>query len=142
MMPVPAPLAVILPVISISPSPLISYPVILRSASIAMTKSPSVNTAPAVVLSSIPGISAPPPPVTNTPPAVVPSPEYSFLVSVTYISSPSAGVILVLFASVPRLSFKAILIVSWYLFYIFIQCTKKLFVYFKKSPCSLANICL
>ena len=110
-MPVPAPLAVISPEILISPSPTISCPVILKSASMLIVASPSVNT-DTVALSVIPVKLPPPLPPCSTPPGVLPSPTYSFLVSVTYIISPSAGVILVLFASVPRLSFKAMIIVS------------------------------
>jgi len=41
------------------------------------------------------------------PPAVVPSPTYNCLVSVTYISSPSEGVIPNLSALVPRLTCNA-----------------------------------
>ena len=163
-MPVPAPLAVTSPDILISPSPTISCPVILKSTSILIFASLSVKT-DAVALSVMP-VKLPPPPLPpcNTPPGVVPSPTYIFLVSVTYIISPSAGVILVLFASVPRLSFKAILksprCTVLYIYHIYTEtifkrqrllqlCIKNtvaiafcLLVYFKKACCSFLNVFL
>ena len=88
------PLALIVPVILILPVPVILLP--FKSSS-----PPSCGEVSASNASIVPAIEV-------VPPAVVPSPMYSCLVSVTYINSPAKGVMPNRSAFVPRLTCKAI----------------------------------
>ena len=79
-------------------------------------------------------------PLTMLPPVVVPSPTYTFLVSVVYTNSPASGVIAVHSAFVPLLSLRAIFN-SWNIYMYLYKYSNKLLSSFHKTSSATLNIC-